>query len=557
MAISRLRELRLPWTQQPQEAVGVDRDHPLGGALDALWLPDSVAPVDVIGGIRSSGAPAGVALGSAPEGRAILGSTSAGTAFAIRPRNAYPHVLVAYGVMDANNGWVLSYMTGDGGESILSVLSTGEVKYGPRRNYGTARSLKSTPTYAAGTPLCVIVQVFSDTDYRLYVNGSQANGTLSFGTGGTWLNSMGPVGAQLSGRISLLGWGFGVEALTDAQALAITRNPQQELWRMFESQRIWVPVAAAGGSTITTTASLGAAIQLAQAATASMSAAVQQGGSAAAGTDAAVQAARSAQAGLDGAVRAVALATAGLEAAVQVSASASASLQAAVQLARSATAALDLAVQAQGAVTAGMDAQIQAGSSLSASLDAQIQAASSVSAAASAAVLADALATAGLDGVVQLGRTSTAGMGAALQGAAFAAAAIDVAVQLASAASAGMDAQVQGGFVAQAFVDAAVQRLAGAAAGADAAIATSASASLGLGAAVALQQSITAAMAGAVLSSASAGFVLSAYVLDPSTIVRAEITPSRLARAEPAASRPAQLSVGRRPPQISTGRRPR
>lgn len=308
---------------------------------------------------------------------------------------------------------------------------------------------------------------------------------------------------------------------------------------------------AAGGSPVTLTTSLAAAIQAAKSATASMSAGVQAARTNTATTDAAVQAAQSAQASLNAAVSNITQAVASLGGAVLNSGATSASANAAVQLARNATTSLNLAVQAQGNATASISAQVQAGTSLSAALDGYVQSGSSISASASAAVLASALAQAGIAAAVQTPATTTAGLSAALRAAQQATAAIDAALQLARNATAGLSAQVQSGTSASVAIDAAIRATAQAVAGVDAAIARAGSASLSMGAAVALQRSISAAMAGALLSSRLSAVSANAYVFDPLSLIRVYASWQSSGRQEQltATSRAGQVTSSRRPPQ--------
>lgn len=245
MAIARLREVRVPWTAQPQEVVGINFDHPLAAALQYLWLPDTVAAVDLISGLRCTGAPSTVSMGVAPEGRVWQGVTSSATGPNV-PAQTYPFVAVMQGVMAVNNGWQLLSLGASGAYLTVDVSSSHKVELLVRRNFGTGRILATAGSYPAGTLLTIIVQVFSDTDYRLYVNGEQVNGTLSFGTGGTWVTGLTPIGAMLSGRQSLLGFGSGKASISDAFALEVTQSPAA-LWGTFEPQRIWVPVTAGAG----------------------------------------------------------------------------------------------------------------------------------------------------------------------------------------------------------------------------------------------------------------------------------------------------------------------
>ena len=359
----------------------------------------------------------------------------------------------------------------------------------------------------------------------------KANGSTAASDGTGWLNGAkmasniaGAAGSQsgnsvlgqaatgaltndLDGRIYL--FALFDSLLPDELCAAISADPSI----LFDTRGIWVPKAAGGPQTLTTT--LTAAVQLANTLTAGMSAAVQQGNTTTAATAAAVQAAQTAQATLASAVSAAATATATLSAAVQAAPTASTTLAAAVQLARSATAALDLAVQAQGTATSAVSAQVQAASTVTASLAAQVQVGTSVSLSASAAVLASALATASADVAVQVGRTASAGMSAALAAAQTAAAVVAAAVQAARTASAGIDAQVQSGTSVSIALQAALQAAAQATASVAAAIAQAASASAALGAAVAVQRVVSAAMESAVRYGRVGVGAMSAYISDP------------------------------------------
>ena len=239
--------IKSTWEQQPQGPTSVNFSNPLVNCLDNLWLPDALEPVDIISGLKNVGAPSGASLGVGVGGRAIIGTTSGSAVALPASRSSYPCVLVAYGTFTANNSWSFLSFTGSGGSLVLRTDGTGKAQLSLRRNFGTSRTISSTASFPTNTPLCMVAQIFSDTDYRLYVNGEQINGTLSFGTGGTWLTNQYPLAAAHPGSLFVAGQGWGRGTLPDSEALAISANPAL-LWQMFEPRQIKIPVPLSGGA---------------------------------------------------------------------------------------------------------------------------------------------------------------------------------------------------------------------------------------------------------------------------------------------------------------------
>lgn len=241
-----------PWDRQPPPITKLNRSNPLGGALDLAWLPNDRNPFDVQRGLRLTGSAAAVAVVPKNGKLSWAGSTAGGTNLAYTFKNQYPFVAVAYGVFVVNNGWELFGCTGASSNLSLTTNSSSQVELLIRRNGGTTRFLTLTsPTFPAGTPVCIAIQVFSDTDYRLYANGYQVNGSLSFGTLGTWLNAIKPIASTLSGNLFFAGFGEGT-SVPDDYLRYLTANPESELWKAFESRRIFIPdaPAASGGTTV-------------------------------------------------------------------------------------------------------------------------------------------------------------------------------------------------------------------------------------------------------------------------------------------------------------------
>ena len=327
--------------------------------------------------------------------------------------------------------------------------------------------------------------------------------------------------------------------------------------RYIGSRKLWLS-GAAGGSTITATTSLSAAIQIARSATAGMNVAVQAGSSATAVVNAAVQQARTASVSLAAAVQEARSATTSLNAAVQAAtstgasvntavqapASASASLNTAVQQARSATPSVDAAVQAQGTAAASVNAAVQAGQGASSAVDVAIQQARAATASINTAVQASQTAAASIDAAVQAVGSATvglntyvqsdgaigvslnaaiqaqqqasAGLNLAVQLARSAASALDVVVALAQTASVSLNAYIQAPSEVTTALNAAIQDARSATISVNAAVQVQRTAQVSLSAALAVGQMLTAAVDVAVRAARSRSASLSAYIFDDS-----------------------------------------
>lgn len=238
------RFVNVPWDQQPQEAVGVDPDHPLGRALDAAWIGNDLSGVDVLKGHRVALLSA-TTIGRTTRGNAFTHTGTAGTAVAVPGEAALPYVQIGYGYfVNAGGAWVQSQLSAAAGGylSRLALASSTTVTADVRWNFGTQRTLTITLPTTIATPICMALVAYSSSDYRFFANGQQQNGTLNPGTFVS-LDRMLPPGDTLNGGLWLTGFGSGA-AVSDEDMLRITANPEVELWSMFR-RRIWVPVNAA------------------------------------------------------------------------------------------------------------------------------------------------------------------------------------------------------------------------------------------------------------------------------------------------------------------------
>lgn len=242
--------IQFPWTRQPQIRVRQSRADPLGNALNCVWLGNNLSGIDYFKGLIA-GPPAGTAILPTSRGIALTNTGTAGAQVAIPVVN-FPYVQVAYGYFNSSgNSWGLSALnySGAGTSSDIRIFSSTAVEFLVRYNFGTSQSIScSVGTINAGAPVCAIVVVYSATDYRLFVNGVQANGTVSPGTN-PGLDRVYPPASSvvgLNGGVWLTGYGQG-RAIDDSLALKITGNPEQYIWQIFQplTRRLWAPSGAA------------------------------------------------------------------------------------------------------------------------------------------------------------------------------------------------------------------------------------------------------------------------------------------------------------------------
>lgn len=241
------RLIVLPWDSQPQELAPVDPTHPLGQALDLAWIGNDLGGFDVLKSHRVA-LTANTAISRTTRGNAYshTGTTSSTAAFPAEV--GLPYVQIGYGYFNTAGGaWELSGLRAAAGGylSRLALASSTTVTADVRWNFGTQRTLTITLPTTLNTPICMALVAYSSTDYRFFANGQQQNGTLSPGTFGS-LDRMAPPGDTINGGVWLTGFGSGV-AVSDADMLDITANPEARLWGMFQ-RRIWVPVTTSAGS---------------------------------------------------------------------------------------------------------------------------------------------------------------------------------------------------------------------------------------------------------------------------------------------------------------------
>lgn len=226
---------RMPWRRQPTETAKINRLHPLGAAIQAVWLGSSLAGRELISGVNQapgSGSSVGVV---GPGGLALKNTGTAGSVVAQRvPVTAFPYVMVGYGYFNSAGGaWQLGQFSSTSGGTIVRIAISGSttVALDVRYAFGTQRTVTITLSSALSVPVCMMCVAYSSTDYRFFANGKQSNGTLSPGTLPS-LDRMYAPGDTLNGGMWLQGYGKGV-AVSDSDALKITANPEGELWGMF------------------------------------------------------------------------------------------------------------------------------------------------------------------------------------------------------------------------------------------------------------------------------------------------------------------------------------
>lgn len=242
--------LARPWTSQPQCPVSVDRSSLLGRVLDYAWVGNTLSGQDVLRNLVVP-MPAGAGLSATPQGVVLTSVGNNSSSVPIQPITTYPFFLIGWGYfLNGANNWTVSQLLAAGGgyNAQIRLETSSSVGLDLQYNYGAHRSLTIPISGVnAGTPVCMILQVFSETDYRLYCNGQQANGTLSPGTlnAGGGFDKVYGIGYQVNGGHWFQGHGQG-RVMSDAQALHLSANPQ-EIWTLFAPlRRPWLnPVSSA------------------------------------------------------------------------------------------------------------------------------------------------------------------------------------------------------------------------------------------------------------------------------------------------------------------------
>jgi hypothetical protein len=211
---------------------------------------------------------------------------------------------------------------------------------------------------------------------------------------------------------------------------------------------------AGGGSTVTATLSLDAAIQRQITVASTLNAAVQTTNTATAQVDAAIQAARTVSTNLDATVLQTRTALVNLDAALQQARSAVTNIDAAVRTNRTASTSLDGFIQAGFQVQALLDAAVQLTRSAAFSMDAGVQTTRNVGTALGAAIQVSSTLNAMLDAAVQLNRTANTTLDAAIRQMRTVSASLDANIVTAFALVTSLDAAIQTARTALAWLDA-------------------------------------------------------------------------------------------------------
>jgi hypothetical protein len=389
----------IPWSQQPQVPVRIDRGHPLGAALDYLWVCRDNGNVDIIRGLPAPNS--SNTLVATRQGRAVANTGGAGTAVAFQGGNRLPYIQVALGYFSSAAGnYALSELTnsGTGYLARLTLNSSTALALQVRHAFGTSRTL--TITTNVGSTLSphlwlMVSQVFSGTDYHLYADGQQASGTLDAGTFGS-LDRAQPPGGGLNGGVLLTGFGFG-RALPHEFLRNFTTNPANAWKLLAPRRRLFLLGVPSGSDTGAITAAAGVATTstiagASTAATAISAAAGAATASALAGTSTAVAAisAASGQASAATLTGASTAASAVTAAAGVATASAAAGASTAVS-AISAAAGVATAGTLEGVAGTGSTIGVASGVATASTIAGASTAASSISAASGAATASNAV----------------------------------------------------------------------------------------------------------------------------------------------------------------------
>lgn len=245
MAVSRFRELLLPWTSQPQEFARAAPD------VTLLFAP-GVSPSSVA-------APAAVtAVGAPVTGRPGIGRYYSGTnasstaAGVIQLVGDQPRWHLWQGrLFSSVNNWFLGGVGHEfdpaGNSSYLRLYTTLTIGFLQRNNYATIVEPTVAIPGGAYDDMVVLGYSASRTDHRLFVccNGVIAS-TSSTSDIGAPTGKFDKYSIASNGACSQYTYlsAFGTSPLTDARITELLLNP----WSAYEPQRIMVPVPAAGST---------------------------------------------------------------------------------------------------------------------------------------------------------------------------------------------------------------------------------------------------------------------------------------------------------------------
>lgn len=242
----------LPWTQQPQEAVGIDWGNPLARGL--------------LLAVAGNGASGGQQYAT-PFGIGVRGATAPAPAVRHGVANSTILVVHALPLPDGGNFWSANESVygdtsagwpGDLGLFMRSPASYGRIVVGARNTSGvvvdTGVDIDAYPgnlplggrfVAAATIESDLLVRGFGDgvyagssTKLQGYSYNPPASGAAAPRVG----VPAGVVSDTVTAQLLVLRWG---RVLGDDEIAQISANP----WQLFEPRRIWVPVAAGGGGT--------------------------------------------------------------------------------------------------------------------------------------------------------------------------------------------------------------------------------------------------------------------------------------------------------------------
>jgi hypothetical protein len=224
--------------QQPQINAQIDKTSLLAGVLDHAWTGTDLNGKDLIGNYNAVSL--ATTLAYRPPGAALSSGGSSGTGVAITPVTTFPFFLIGYGYFSSTgNNWQLMtlYASTTGYLATLRLETGSTVSLTLQYNFGTTQIIQITPTIMLEAPHCMIAQVFSATDYRLYVDGKKVTGTTSPGTitGGVGFDRMWPPASNLNGGMFFQGYGVG-RTISDADAVHLSAHPE-EIWKLFKSRQ--------------------------------------------------------------------------------------------------------------------------------------------------------------------------------------------------------------------------------------------------------------------------------------------------------------------------------
>lgn len=250
--------LRRPWTRQPRGAALADWANKTGTVI--------YTPFGVYGGqLIPPGSGSGGAIGVGKEGVCrTYGSSVSGEQLAHSSSISTNDFTIVGYVSYSSSGGYYSFLDSDKGQNRVFQFrrdTSNRLEYIGFNTSGTPYFATTSATVANNTPAVCVARV-RGADIKVFIHGGTATGTISgspnpyvglLGMGASWAGASSepdPISNDLDGNI----WYCGVipYAVPDAIIENLIRNP----WQLFapQTQRIWVPSAAAGVPTLTSIA---------------------------------------------------------------------------------------------------------------------------------------------------------------------------------------------------------------------------------------------------------------------------------------------------------------